>query len=250
MMDSIASYKKWQTRYPTLADAIEATVPLVAKLRKNPSAELEARFGTVMGSTFETGVSRAVIDSIIEMMQSSSYLTGGDWNEEQDFLFTDPSSSVPTRSRVQYSSETMTVRTETVQKASLGKATFSILESNAKRGQTAEAVRVSLKEETTVQPPSACVQTNLVRIKQRRRFVTLDNMWAFDFAITWSGETKTIAEQRQAKNDPVFEIECELINPAEALAVHDDGRIATSLLLKMQQLLSSELRENPFEVVT
>jgi hypothetical protein len=242
MSCSVGNVKKWQTRYPTLHAAIEKTIPLVTMLRMHPDAELEARFGTVANTVFQAGVSRKMIDHIIEMMQSSSYLTGGEWNEEQDFIFIDPVTASSSRSRVQYCSHTMTVSTETVQKKLLGNKTFGVFPENAEKSEAAQAIRVSLKEEKAVQTTAPCVQTTLVRIKQRRRFTTVDKMWAFDFAVTWSGETKTIAEHNQANNDPVFEIECELINPAEALAIYDDAHIATSLLLKMQQLLPHELR--------
>lgn len=249
MSSTGGNVKKWQTRYPTLYTAIETTIPLVAKLRMQPDAELEARFGTVTSSVFEAGVSRKMIDHIIEMMQSSSYVTGSEWNEEQDFMFNDPVTGSSRRSRVQYCSETMSVTTETVQKKLLANATFGVFPINAKRSEPAQSIRVSLKEEKVVQVTAPCVQTTLVRIKQRRRFTTIDKMWAFDFAVTWSGETKTIAEHNQSHNDPVFEIECELINPAEAFAIYDDAHIATSLLLKMQQLLPHDMRTTPIDYI-
>lgn len=238
----MASVEKWGARYPSLEQAIQATAPIVATLRAHPNCELEARFGGLTaGGKFCTGVSRAMIDSVIEMMASSSHMTAeGDWNEEQDFLFSTDSAQL--RTRVSYCSETMSVSTATIEKRQAGKATFRIAEDSGggdKAGPT--AIRVSLKEERPVANVPACVTSDLVRIKQRRRFTTADRVWAFDFGITWSGADKTEAERHQADREPMFEIECELINPAQALALYDDAHIATSLLLKMQQLLGDSM---------
>lgn len=236
---AMASVKKWGARYPSLEQAIQATAPIVATLREHPTFELEARFGGLAagGNKFCTGVSRAMIDSVIEMMGSSSHMTAeGDWDEEQDFLFSTDSAQL--RTRVSYCSETMSVRTATIEKRQAGKATFWIAEDSGGGDKSGpNAIRVSLKEERPVANVPACVTSNLVRIKQRRRFTTADRVWAFDFSITWSGANKTEAERNQAEREPMFEIECELINPAQTLALYDDAHIATSLLLKMQQLL-------------
>lgn len=248
-MVSLKNCDKWTARYPSLEAAIELTTGVVAKLRKHPSAELEARFGFVTPSGFQTGVSRTMIDHIIEMMLSSTYVTGTEWNEEQDFLFKDTVTGLPVRSRVHYCSEAMTVSTETIQKKKLtDDITFDVRCNNgsATESQGSQGVRISLKEEKVVEPSASCVQTDFVRIKQRRRFTTVDGIWAFDFSVSWSGTTKTEAERKQANNDPIFEIECELINPTEALAIYDDSRIATSLLLKMQQLLPHHMQKETF----
>ena len=186
-----------------------------------------------------------MIDHIIEMMLSSTYVTGTEWNEEQDFLFKDTVTGLPVRSRVHYCSEAMTVSTETIQKRSW-QMTSPLMSDAIMVRRRSRKVRISLKEEKVVEPSASCVQTDFVRIKQRRRFTTVDGIWAFDFSVSWSGTTKTEAERKQANNDPIFEIECELINPTEALAIYDDSRIATSLLLKMQQLLPHHMQKETF----
>lgn len=230
--------EKWRCRYPFLKESIPTVASFVAKLRENPSLEFEARFGRLLGSRFEAGVTRVMIDRVIEMMSSSSHMQGGEWHEEQDFMYRDDSGA-PMRTRVTYCSETMTVHPETIKKNNVDNASFFIDQAGL---DDALALRVSLKEEALVQNSPLCVPTEVVRIKQRRRFVTADGHWAFDFAIAWSGKTKSEAEHKQSTADPIFEIECELINSAEVLAVHDDARIATSLLLKMYQLLPEALQ--------
>lgn len=225
---------KWATRYPHLASAIPLVTDLVADLRKQPEAELEARFGVYKDGRFIAGVSREDIDRVIDMMQSSSHIVGDlEWTEEQDFFF-QGADGESHRTRVQYRSEDMQVRPTTIKKHNMGSETFCVFDDNERLSCD---IRVSLKLEEPIVRMQTCVRTTMVRIKQRRRFTTDDSIWGFDFAMLWSGHNKTEAEKSQASCDPQFEIECELIDPVKALALHDDARIATSLLLKICDLL-------------
>tara|TARA_B110000046_G_scaffold122450_1_gene129084 strand:- start:591 stop:1349 length:759 start_codon:yes stop_codon:yes gene_type:complete len=230
-----AEVDKWASRYPHLRECIPRVTHLVGALRENPQAEFEARFGLVDArNRFQTGVSRDDIDRVLDMMQSSSHITGeSEWTEEQDFFFQGADGDMH-RTRVRYTSEDMQVRAQTIKKHDLGQETFQVFYGAENAGCD---MRVSLKMEEPIVRMQTCVKTTLVRIKQRRRFTTADALWAFDFAMLWSGASKTEAEQMQAASDPQFEIECELIDPVKALAVHSDARIAISLLLKMCDLL-------------
>ncbi len=230
---------KWKTRYPNLTFCLDETAKIVAQLRETPEAELEARFGVVDNETgrFKSGVPRAEIDRIIDMMQASPHLSGDeDWKEEQDFFFTLNGSQY--RSRVTYNSDTMEVNSHTIEKKNMATQTIRVLRSD--NSQHDVDMRVSLKLETPVLRLQPCVTTDLVRIKQRRRFVTTCGRWAFDFSIIWSGKDKTTAEKVQSTCDPLFEVECELIDSNKLLATQDDERIACSLLLKMHDLLSQD----------
>lgn len=225
---------KWTTRYPHLATAIPLVTQLVADLRKQPEAELEARLGVYRDGRFTAGVSREDIDRVIDMMQSSSHIVGElEWTEEQDFFFQGADGDSH-RTRVQYRSEDMQVRPTTIKKHNMGSETFCVFDDSERLSCD---IRVSLKLEEPIVRMQTCVKTTMVRIKQRRRFTTDDHIWGFDFAMLWSGSSKTQAERSQASCDPQFEIECELIDPIRALALHDDARIATSLLLKICDLL-------------
>ena len=238
-MARCALTERWMRRYPEIAQAIQQTTEIVEKLREDPTLELEARFGYRVQNCFEPGVPRSMIDRVVEMMNTSSYVVAdGEWAEEQDFLYTENGKKLRTRVNC---SETMTVKAETIIKENIASATFNILDDTS----ASQALRISLKKEEHVKNVPLCVVTDCVRIKQRRRFTTSDGLWAFDFAIAWSDKTKSLAEQKQAQSDPVFEIECELINPQQALACHTDVRIATSLLLKMHQLLEETNSNKP-----
>ena len=230
---------KWKLRYPHISAALERTTEVVRKLREQPDAELEARFGVINSSgKFESGVARQDIDRIIDMMQASPHVSGGDseWKEEQDFFFT--LNNTQYRTRVNYNSETMQVKAHTIEKKNIDTHTVRVVRSDGTRHDT--DIRISLKSETPVLRLQPCVSTDMVRIKQRRRFTTACGKWAFDFSIIWSGKDKTSAEYAQSTTDPMFEVECELINASEALAVQPDERIACSLLLKMYDLISHE----------
>jgi|MDTE01.1.fsa_nt_gb hypothetical protein len=229
----MAVLHKLCAKYPHLSTVIGPCASLVAQLRESLACpdgpyELETRLGHSQSHGFATGVARETMDAIIEMMQSSPYVSGDDeWTECQDFLYTH--NNIPHRTRVLYNTDDMSTQSTTIVKESIRK-----LDVGTNNGSD---IRVSLKKEVEVPSPETCVATNLVRIKQQRRFKTLDKVWSFDFALVWSGRTKTEAEEMQCTKDPEFEIECELIDPAPYLAVHDDAYVATSLLLKMCDLL-------------
>lgn len=77
-------------------------------------------------------------------------------------------------------------------------------------------IRVSINSEVPAMNIPSGVNTDFVRIKQHKRFHivrdTDTQAWAFDFAMIWSGKTKTEAEISQNSEEPIFVIECELID--------------------------------------
>jgi len=86
--------------------------------------------------------------------------------------------------------------------------------------------------------------TTHMRIKQRKSYTyASDNAekptWQFDLTFSWSGTTKTEAEQKQRNTPPTCEVECELLNPRYALIDQgrDDEYIAESLLCKMTDFI-------------
>ena len=227
---------KWKTKSPVLGETIPPVAKIVALLRKNPAAELEARFGVHESSRFRSGVSRFEIDRVMSMMLKSPHVdTTDEWTEEQDFFFTVDDKSY--RTRVRYDSSNMAIKPQTIVKTTI--ATQDILVQGSDDMRTND-IRISLKTEEPIVQLQSCVSTTLVRIKQRRRFVTNCKRWAFDFAMVWSGRNKNEAETRQASSDPHFEIECELIDARRVLETQDDARIACSLLLKTMDLLPAE----------
>lgn len=219
----------YETHHPEICKCLMSASQLVEMLRKNPTYELEARFGTINGYKFTTGVNRIFMDSIIEWMQKSAFVNGEDeWKEETDVFF--EANGKELRTRVTYDSNHMCVHSETTEKKRIRSETYVA----SPKGMD---VRLSLKTENIVLDAPNCVNASLVRIKQRRRFKTQNNVWAFDFSMTWSGRTKDEAERAQMENEPVLEVECEFLNDMSYLQQHSDTHIAASILLKMMDLL-------------
>lgn len=215
---------------------VEKIIPLVDNLCENlNSAELEARFGKIVDGKFIPGVTRQFMDYVLDMMQKSPYVTGNDeWTEELDVYYKDEKNN-QLRTRVNYDSELFTISTITVNKTSLNYP-IDLLYTPKDTKTTSFDMRISLKNEEIVTTPPCSVNSDLVRIKQRRRFICENLNWAFDFSMSWSGRTRSEAEERQMNEEPKYEIECELINNQYAVT-KTHKHIAASLLLKMIDLL-------------
>ena len=222
--------------YPHISSCIPGVARLVRQLRANPSYELEGRFGKFTSGKFGAGITRGEMDRIMEMLQTSSHITHDDeWYEEQDIFY--EYNGTHYRTRCHYDNTSMRVQATTVVKTNIDSETLLYDESHLD-AQGPFDMRISLKSEETVTPPPVAVSTTLVRIKQRRRFLIGDGTWAFDFAMSWSAPTKTLAEQKQSEQDPMFEVECELIEVARYLEKNaSDEYVAASLLLKLYDLL-------------
>ena len=225
---------KYHTKYPHISECIHKTASIVEQLRQHPRCELEARFGSITNNKFKPGVDRTVMDELIETMQTSDYLTGDEeWKEEKDVYF--ESKGKHMRTRVKYDSSSMIVLTETTEKKMICKPVdFKHSSNNLIHEQS---IRVSLKSEDEIVDPPNSVNPYLVRIKQTKRFLTDNKCWAFDFSMVWSGKTKSDAEHSQMTEDALLEIECELVDADKMLQEKSDIYIASSLLLKMFDLL-------------
>ena len=123
----IGPTSKWAKKYPRIGNCVDAVASIVQKLRSQTDAELETRFD-VIRDRFVTGVSRAEIDRIIAMMQTSPYVSGRDeWIEAQDFFYTHEGRQY--RTRVNYGSLTMQVVPHTIEKRLLGMQDIVIIDS-------------------------------------------------------------------------------------------------------------------------
>ena len=222
----------WLLKYPHINKCISSLTDIIELYRHTEDCELEARFG-VIGEKFQAGVDRKTMDSIVTMMANSTYVKGDEeWVEEHDFYYDYEGKKI--RTRVNFNTDTMSISTESTEKKLVHSMDFLHLINGINRGPN--DVRISLKTEKKVIATPSSVNSTLVRIKQKRRFVTLNDVWAFDFSMTWSGKTKTDAETNQMNNEPIYEIECELIDD-NYFAKHSNDYIAASILLKMHDLL-------------
>tara|TARA_B110000008_G_scaffold258032_1_gene276678 strand:+ start:284 stop:1045 length:762 start_codon:yes stop_codon:yes gene_type:complete len=230
-----------QKKYPNLYKCVPSTANMISILRSYAEDagqyELEARFGKMCGNKFIPGVDRVFMDTIIEWMQKSQFILGDDgWKEELDMYYDYMGKSL--RTRVQYDHNNMMVNSCTTEKKMLMPSLTFYEFLGDKRGTN--DIRVSLKTEYEICNPPVSINPTLVRVKQRRRFVTENNMWAFDFSMTWSGNSKSEAERLQMTEDATYEIECELIDSYAYLQGCTDNHAALSILLKMYDLLPSD----------
>lgn len=225
---------EWNALYPQISQCITSTRTLVAKLKGFQNCELEARFGSIQSGKFQPGVARQVMDDIIESMQKSPFVQGDDaWKEENDFYYEYDGKQL--RTRVSYDNDSMQVVPETTEKVLVAQS-VTLRHALEDGGESDMNVRISLKTESPVSKVPNSIKPNLVRIKQRKRFTTENNAWAFDFSMTWSGASKSEAEYSQMKHEPLFEIECELVDE-DYLINRTDDYVAASILLKMHDLM-------------
>jgi hypothetical protein len=109
-------------------------------------------------------------------------------------------------------------------------------------------LRICLNREELVPdheiPP--IVNPTLVRMKSRKSFYyksenfpATEPLWKFDITRSWTGNTKTEAEQKQKRGDTTYEVELECLNP-RALMIsvqHDSFYVMCSMLLKVRDLI-------------
>lgn len=251
-------------RYPEIAKAAGAVGPLITDLRgmcrtvsPDHTIELEARLGRIQmhrnrSPRFSPGVSNDYMHKILQMMGTfPEWYRVDDWVHEQDFIYpNDHGDSV--RSRVIFDKHGQSMKVEHVKKRRRQvqdlKNTMHAQEDDGMY-RNAWDVRISLSTEEPVQiedlPPT--IHPSFVRVKNRKSFwyrpsTFEEAVWRFDLTVAWEGETKSEAEQKQRMEPGRFEIECEMVDPAAYLSAesHDDLYVATSLLLKIRDLLGRE----------
>ena len=231
----------WIDKYPQISNCIDIASKVVNKFRLNPECEFEARLGNIVNGKFVTGVKRIVMDDIIEMMQKSTFVKCEDeWKEEMDLYFMHNNQEL--RTRVQYDSNSMNVISMTTEKKLVTMPVDFYCESEKNDDfseQSCLGIRLSLKSETEIKNPPTSTNPYLVRIKQRKRFITENKIWAFDFSMTWAGKDKSTAEYSQMNDDAIYEIECECIDPT-VLNHKSDDYIAGSILLKMYDFMPKD----------
>ena len=220
-----------EAAYPHLASVIPHVREIVKQSRNNSckDSELEIRFGRFVNGEYVSGVSRDFMDGVLTMIQTNTDFVATDWCEFHDFTYK-LTNGKDARTRVSFDTDDLVVQTVTAQKHKISQAIF-------KDVATDHALRMSYSREIPVANDNipTLVNTDLVRIQQRRSFI-YEKCWSFDFSLTWQGKTKTEAEQRQQSVDPVFEVEIELIDNAY-VQKHDDSWIAVSFLLKALDFL-------------
>lgn len=200
--------------------------------------ELEARLGhwNAEEKCFKPGVNRFFMERALNMLNSfDSWSRVTAWSEMQDFYYKD-NSGQKIRTTIYYDDQNRQIRKHHIIKKVIDQENVIV------KGSENPDIRISLAIEHEIDEAfiPEVVQPDYVRIKQRKSFFYTslgfsEPIWVFDMTLCWSGKTKSIAEEKQHSEPPVYEIECECLSPM-AYRLHKQEKrtyVARSLLLKL-----------------
>lgn len=199
-------------------------------------AELEIRLGRQgENGGFLPGVSKDVFHLLeCDMMEDCRLTPQSDtWTEIVDYHYT-AANGDPIRTRVETDAGQMELKKTHISKSTVKNVTV-------KRTDGCDDVtRLSLSHEQPVDPPGICIPT-YVRIKQQKVFADaradMGIVWVYELSKTWSANTRAAAEHLQHVTEPIYEVECELIDEHGAYTGSlSDAEVRDSLLLKIKNL--------------
>jgi hypothetical protein len=96
-------------------------------------------------------------------------------------------------------------------------------------------VRISLKEEVHVHELPTFVNTDFVRIKERKSFYF--NQWRYDFTKVWQGKSVSEAEQLST---PRYEVEVECLQPLDIIRRENHVYLAVDFIQKIRSMFPTE----------
>lgn len=200
--------------------------------------ELEMRLGVFVLGRFTPGVSKEVFDQLeIDFRDATSLTEDQQWVEIVDYYYTFQGGQ--TRTRVEYDSNSMELHTSHVTKTSIK----SIVLTKSESGE-GEACRIEHSSEIPVATtPTVCMPTH-VRIKQRKTFNDVRDggvVWVYELSKTWSGNNRSIVEHLQHISEPIYEVECELVdNKCTYINQHTNAYISDTLCTKAKLLMGQD----------
>lgn len=222
-----------------LLDRTRACLAAFWDLYKNSETrahtELEIRMGSTASGRFRPGVTQHLFQTLeSEIRQELEPVDR--WEEVVDFFYALPNGTTA-RTRVVYDTNSLRALTEHRWKQ---KCASMVLSCGCEAG---DACRVSVCVEHPVTPPDATVLT-LVRIKHRKQFVHRvhgRDVWMYEFNKTWSGDTLENAERNKISQDPIYEIEWELLLCSEnPMLAKTEDEFVHSVLRKTRMLLGDD----------
>jgi hypothetical protein len=202
---------------------------IVELVRKNPENELELRFGKKINNKFCSGVNYDLFQEIHNDLMTTEGITKTEcWHETMDVFFDHQNKEM--RTRVTYSSENMSIQKETIIKKKLS----SLL---AKCNSDEYDFRISVSSEEIVKNEDlpSIVNPKHVRLKHSKSFFLLKNninVWRIDLSKCWSSNSRTSVEEKQHTENPIYEVECELIDTNIYLKTNDNTHILKSIIMK------------------
>lgn len=217
----------------------------VAARRGTSNVELEMRLGQ-MNDSFSPGVPRTVFEQLErDLVDTSDLCADPGYTEIVDYFYTLPRGR-KVRTRVHFDSSTMEMRTEHVEKRMV---TSFIASVSSDAGDTC---RVEVSNELPVECPPQWAFINYVRVKQRRSFIDRrdgGDVWRYELSRVWSGTTRDSVEHSQHNSEPLYEVECELVDSLGAyMDQRNDLEVSKSLHLKMLMLLGYDDADTHIEI--
>lgn len=218
-------------------DALTETVKSFrAQVANHPNEmELEVRIGS-WTDRFCPGVSKQVFDQLEQDMLDDPRLTPDkSWVEVVDYHYLNAHGQ-HIRTRVTTDSERMELKREHTSKEMLEKSLVQVTHG------VDDVARIMLSHEVPVHdPPGACVPTH-IRIKQRRTFYDsrddMGHVWCYELSKTWSANSRSAVEHKQHVSEPMYEVECELMDVSgRYISERTDAEVARSFLVKIRSLL-------------
>lgn len=257
----------WLSRYPQCSHCVSKVAPSLIKhldtfrnLESWKKLELETRFGALTGKGFQPGVSESFWESALgRASEFVEWASVSDWISSQDTFFDLPPEIDDLRGQPRLLRTTQTfadskIVLKHVFKTVLQKHDFkfhSLASSSISKTTSYLDLRLALNLEEEYRDsleflPSA-VTPKLVRIKHRKSFEYKG--FSVDFTKSWSGQTRSEAEQNQKMHKTFFELEIECLDPRKYFERPGSSytSLVASLFLKMSDFIPLELNEYLWE---
>lgn len=275
-LETLQEYSHLDAVIGPAAAAIAEAVPYMQAASEAPAkVEIEGRLGLADANGFNSDVGKTVFCSVLAALETYprwKHVTG--WLESQDVFYSvelppeicgyDKPTRLQVRTSVGLDSEKQLtlvhtlkrrLRSVTMQAVPLGSNATAL--DGVEKLSTPLLARISVSVEQQLPPHvlPVAVTPDLVRIKQRKRFL-LNSLgieppaFAFDLTIVYTGSSKSEAEKRQASGVAAsYEVEIEAIEPYAYLCScdHDECALALSLTLKLHDFIAML---NPQSAVT
>ena len=212
-----------------LETAVNAILPLVARFKQHHAEghALQVRFGLVdSDGAWKHGVSASFFSATLQLLR---HFKGWSSVEEPQYMHTYVYSAGDARVCTTLHIGTPCSVTH-VKRSTVGQRMIKLSEASFQ-------LRLSLKTEDEVDAASlpVIVTPEFVKLCERTTF-SLEH-WRFHFSRTWSGRSRSEAEQRHMNDETQYEIEVEFCGTKAYLMTLTDEYMATSALMKACSVL-------------
>jgi hypothetical protein len=222
-----------------LAVPVATVTPLVETFREiGKDAKLEVRLGFANpDGNWETGVSKDSFNEILDMFLRYEGWddASSEWDDIHDYMYRVPHTlGDDARMRTSVELTSRLILTHVI------KQYVDMVEL---RMRSYGRARVVLKKEMDVcgKMLPETVTPDMVLLKKQRCFTR--GAWCFTLTQVWRGSSRSDAEQAQTCNKCKYEVSVQFVPPNDYWenARHTSTYVATSLLMKMVDVLSDEM---------